>query len=89
MKTPQQLEAEGLLSVPPYSYYQKAMKMVFNAEEGVGDLPTPHSDVYYVRYAMFARLGIWFSLDEVEAAMRAEGWNKGKKKKKAIDKDKQ
>jgi len=36
----------------------------------------PHSDVYYVRAALYKHTGVEFSLEDVEAAMIAEGWNK-------------
>ena len=36
----------------------------------------PHSDVYYVRAALYGHTGVEFSLEDVEAAMLAEGWNK-------------
>ena len=36
----------------------------------------PHSDVFYVRKAIEHRTGILYSLEQIEAAMKAEGWNK-------------
>ena len=38
----------------------------------------PHSDVFFVKAAMENRLGIKFKLKDVEAAMRAEGWNESR-----------
>ena len=38
----------------------------------------PHSDVFFVKAAMEARLPMKFSLKDVEAAMRAEGWNESR-----------
>jgi len=34
----------------------------------------PHSDVYYVRAALEKHSNIVFPLNEVENAMKAEGW---------------
>ena len=36
----------------------------------------PHSDVFYVRKAMEHRTGILYSLEQIESAMKAEGWKK-------------
>jgi|TARA_R100000479_G_scaffold153719_1_gene89679 hypothetical protein len=36
----------------------------------------PHSDVFYVRKAIEHRTGILYSLEQIEAAMKAEGWRK-------------
>lgn len=38
----------------------------------------PHSDVFFVKAAMENRLGVEFKLVDVEAAMRAEGWNESR-----------
>ena len=38
----------------------------------------PHSDVFFVKAAMEARLQMPFKLADVEAAMRAEGWNESR-----------
>ena len=38
----------------------------------------PHSDVFFVKAAMEHHLGIKFKLKDVEAAMRAEGWNESR-----------
>ena len=39
-------------------------------------LHLPHSDVFYVKKAVDAHYGKSFSLEHVEWAMRAEGWDK-------------
>jgi len=36
----------------------------------------PHSDVFYVRKAIEGRTGILYSLEQIETAMKAEGWRK-------------
>ena len=38
----------------------------------------PHSDVFYVRAALEKRTGIRFALQQVETAMKAEGWSEGR-----------
>ena len=38
----------------------------------------PHSDVFFVKAAMEHRLNMKFKLKDVEAAMRAEGWNESR-----------
>lgn len=38
----------------------------------------PHSDVFFVKAAMENRLNMKFKLKDVEAAMRAEGWNESR-----------
>ena len=38
----------------------------------------PHSDVFFVKIAMENRLGMKFTLKDVEAAMRAEGWSESR-----------
>jgi hypothetical protein len=38
----------------------------------------PHSDVFFVKAAMEHHLGMQFKLKDVEAAMRAEGWNESR-----------
>jgi hypothetical protein len=42
------------------------------------DLHIPHSDVFYVREAVQAHYGRSFTLEEVERAMKLEGWTDGK-----------
>ena len=44
-----------------------------NALDG---LHIPHSDVFYVRAALENRSGIRYSLQQIESAMKAEGWSK-------------
>lgn len=41
-------------------------------------LHVPHSDVFFVRAAMRERTGILFSLADVEAAMKKEGWSESR-----------
>lgn len=38
----------------------------------------PHSDVFFVKAAMEDRLKMKFTLKDIEAAMRAEGWNESR-----------
>jgi hypothetical protein len=38
----------------------------------------PHSDVFYVRAAIEKHTGIRFPLQQVEIAMKAEGWSEGR-----------
>ena len=42
----------------------------------IENLHIPHSDVFYVKKAVDAHYGKSFSLEHVEWAMRAEGWDK-------------
>ena len=42
----------------------------------IEDLHIPHSDVFYVRSAIESRTGIRYPLQQIETAMKAEGWNK-------------
>ena len=39
-------------------------------------LHIPHSDVFYVRAAVENGTGIRYPLQQIETAMKAEGWNK-------------
>ena len=41
------------------------------------NLHIPHSDVFYVREAVQAHYGRSFTLEEVERAMKLEGWKDG------------
>ena len=41
-------------------------------------LHIPHSDVFFVRAALEKRTGIRFALQQVETAMKAEGWSEGR-----------
>jgi hypothetical protein len=38
----------------------------------------PHSDVFFVKAAMEDKLKMQFRLVDIEAAMRAEGWNESR-----------
>jgi hypothetical protein len=38
----------------------------------------PHSDVFFVKAAMEDKLQMKFKLVDIEAAMRAEGWNESR-----------
>jgi hypothetical protein len=38
----------------------------------------PHSDVFFVKYALENRTGKKFKLRDVETAMRAEGWSEAR-----------
>ena len=42
----------------------------------IEDLHIPHSDVFYVRAAVENGTGIRYPLQQIETAMKAEGWNK-------------
>jgi len=44
-------------------------------------LHIPHSDVFFVRAALEKRTGIRFPLQQVETAMKAEGWSEGRIRK--------
>lgn len=70
--TREQLEERGLLNVAPYSYASDIVKALHRGT--LDNIHIPHSDVYFVRYALHKRTGYWFPLDVVEEAMRAEGW---------------
>lgn len=82
MKTPEELKATGEYYSPPYSYFDDTLLSVFNGKEP----SQPHSDVYYVRYALYARTGYWFSLTEVESAMKEFRWNNKKRKRRVKEK---
>jgi hypothetical protein len=70
--TKEQVEAKGLLNSPPYSYAAKIYIGLF--KENLDNIYVPHSDVYYVRASVEKHTGYYFPLDNVEAAMRANGW---------------
>ena len=38
----------------------------------------PHSDVFFVKAAMEDKLNIKFTLEDIERAMRAEGWSESR-----------
>lgn len=46
-------------------------------DNNLDNLHIPHSDVFYVRNAIEMRYGKRFSLEEVERAMKLEGWQDG------------
>tara|TARA_A100001011_G_scaffold267455_1_gene276499 strand:+ start:1152 stop:1361 length:210 start_codon:yes stop_codon:yes gene_type:complete len=53
------------------------LEQVYDSLYKYGDIRNvkiPHSDVYYVRAALEARMGEKLTLERVEKAMRAEGW---------------
>jgi hypothetical protein len=78
--TRQQLIEKGLIDNPPYCFLSEAFVDLFrgNAEKAT----LYHSDVIYVRAALEKHTGFVFPLPDVEAAMKAEGWKKEKKKPK-------
>ena len=70
--TKEQVKAKGLLNSPPYSY---AAKIYIGLHRGsLDNVYVPHSDVYYVRASVEQHTGYYFPLDNVEEAMRANGW---------------
>lgn len=72
MYTRQQLEDRGLLNVPPYSVASSILTAIYKGN--LDNVHIPHSDVYFVRAALEKHTGYLFPLDEVEEAMKAEGW---------------
>ena len=66
------VEAKGMLDSPPYSVASSVFKALHRNQ--LDNLHIPHSDVYYVRAALEKHSNIVFPLNEVEAAMVAEGW---------------
>ena len=70
--TKDQVEAKGLLNSPPYSY---AAKIYIALHRGsLDNIYVPHSDVYYVRASVEKETGFYFPLDNIEEAMKANGW---------------
>ena len=57
-------------------YTNNVLQNFYNAVRSnkLNKIHIPHSDVYYVRAAVEAHYGRSFSLKQVEAAMKAEGW---------------
>lgn len=45
-------------------------------EDRLESIHIPHSDVFYVRAALENRTGIRYPLQQIESAMKAEGWSK-------------
>jgi hypothetical protein len=76
--TREELEAVGLLSIPPYSVVSQVYIAMHN--EALDNIHIPHSDVYFVRAALEKHTGYYFPLDRVEEAMKAEGWKDRKGK---------
>jgi hypothetical protein len=72
LSTREQLEAKGLLNSKPYSV---VAEIYIAMSSGVLDnVHIPHSDVYFVRASLEKHTGYYFPLDQIEAAMKAEGW---------------
>lgn len=70
--TKEQVAAKGLLNSPPYSY---AAKIYIALHRGsLDNVYVPHSDVFYVRASVEKETGFYFPLDNIEAAMKANGW---------------
>lgn len=70
--TRQQLTDNGQIDAKPYSIIADAYISIHN--DLLDSVHIPHSDVYYVRAALEKHSNIVFPLNEVEAAMVAEGW---------------
>jgi hypothetical protein len=70
--TRQQLIDNGQLDAKPYSITNSADIALHN--DCLDSVHIPHSDVYYVRVALEKHSGMFFPLDVVEKAMKAEGW---------------
>ena len=70
--TKEQVAAKGLLNSPPYSY---AAKIYIALHRGsLDNVYVPHSDVFYVRASVEKETGFYFPLDNIEEAMKANGW---------------
>lgn len=70
--TRDQVEAKGLLNSPPYSYTAKIYIALHKGS--LDNIYVPHSDVFYVRASVEKQTGFFFPLDNVEEAMKANGW---------------
>ena len=70
--TRDQVEAKGFLNSPPYSYASKIYIALYRGS--LENIYIPHSDVFYVRASVEKETGFFFPLDNVEEAMRANGW---------------
>ena len=59
-------------------YTDNVLNAFYNAirTNSLDRLHIPHSDVFYVRAAIESRSGIKYTLQHIESAMKAEGWNK-------------
>ena len=75
--TREQLTKAGRINNAPYSFLSRAFIDLFSGN--VEKATLFHSDVIYVRAALEKHTGFVFSLLDVEAAMRAEGWKKERK----------
>lgn len=81
--TKEELIKAGTIFSRPYSVMAAAFTALAN--DNLDSVHIPHSDVYFVREAMHKRCGLFFPLDKVERAMKAEGWrDRGKVLKKAL-----
>ena len=81
--TKEELIKAGTIASRPYSVMAAAFTALAN--DNLDSVHIPHSDVYFVREAMHKRCGLFFPLDKVGRAMKAEGWrDSGKVLKKAL-----
>jgi len=80
------LEKPVKLSVPKRTRKKVQLRDAFVLEDfylavrnnRLDSIHVPHSDVFFVKAAMENRLGMKFTLKDIEAAMRAEGWNESR-----------
>ena len=82
------LEKPVKLSVPTTTRKRKKVQLRDNyvledfymavRNNRLDSIHVPHSDVFFVKYAMEDRLKMKFTLKDIEAAMRAEGWNESR-----------
>ena len=70
--TEDEVKATGKRYHPPYSVLSEAY--MFMLKGNLRGARLFHSDVYFVREALRKRSGFFFSLEEVEKAMKAEKW---------------
>jgi hypothetical protein len=70
--TKEEVTKLGKINSYPYSVMSDASRRMLNDDLKSSKLF--HSDVYYVREALHKRTGFWFSLVDVEKAMRSEKW---------------
>jgi hypothetical protein len=69
----------GKINSAPYSVLAKAYMAMAN--NSLSQAKLYHSDIVFMRYALWKRTGYWIGLDRVEAAARAEGWKEVSKRK--------
>jgi hypothetical protein len=81
--TREELSKTGRIDNAPYSFLNKAFVDLFKGN--VEKATLFHSDVIYVRAALEKRTGYVFPLPRVEAAMRAEGWRKERKRHNIVE----